>query len=389
MPRKIEKRGKNTYRISVCQGYDQYGRQIIKYKTIKASSDREAERQYTLFAAKVLNGGISHTGKCKVFEFAKKWYELYCKKELAPKTQESYKNHLKKRILPALGHLDIRQLKPTHILQFLNDLKESRKRFDSQEGPISDQTIKYCFRVLSSMLQDAVEWQIIDVNPCTKVKRPRSKRAKVKLPSEAEIKRMLAALHGEPLKYKTIILLAIDTGLRRGELVGLKWQDIDLNEKQLVVRRSNQAIAGRGTFSKSPKTEESERCITLSGSSVQLLKRYHAWQLRQKMKLANQWHDEDWVFAAWNGAAMYPGTPSLWFSRFLKRKGLPHMSFHSLRHLSATVLIAQGVPLKNVSSRLGHADIRTTANIYADTLQSIDKMAADKMDDFLKKAQNT
>ena len=81
MPRKIEKRSKNTYRLSVCQGYDRYGRQIIKYKTIKASSDREAERQYTLFAAKVLNGGISHTGKCKVYEFAKQWYELYCKKE--------------------------------------------------------------------------------------------------------------------------------------------------------------------------------------------------------------------------------------------------------------------------------------------------------------------
>lgn len=388
MPRKIEKRSKNTYRLSVCQGYDRYGRQIIKYKTIKASSDREAERQYTLFAAKVLNGGISHTGKCKVYEFAKQWYELYCKKELAPKTQESYKNHLEKRILPALGHMDIRQLKPAHILQFLNGLKESRKRFDSQGGSISDQTIKYCFRVLSSMLQDAVEWQVIDINPCTKVKRPRSKRSKVKLPSEGEIKHMLAELNEEPLKYRTIILLAIDTGLRRGELVGLKWQDIDLEEKKLAVRRSNQAIAGRGTFSKSPKTEESERCITLSDSSVQLLKRYHAWQLRQKMRLANQWHDEDWVFAAWNGAAMYPGTPSLWFSRFLKRKGLPHMSFHSLRHLSATVLIAQGVPLKNVSSRLGHADIRTTANIYADTLQSIDKMAADKMDNFLKKAQN-
>ncbi len=91
MPRKIEKRGKNTYRLAVCHGYDSYGRQIIKYKTIHVSSDREAERQYTLFAAKVLNGAISYTGKRKVYQFAKQWYELYCRKELAPKTQESYK----------------------------------------------------------------------------------------------------------------------------------------------------------------------------------------------------------------------------------------------------------------------------------------------------------
>ncbi len=234
-----------------------------------------------------------------------------------------------------------------------------------------------------------MEWQVIDTNPCRKVKRPRSTRSKTKLPSEADIQRLLTAVRSEPLKYRTLILLAVDTGLRRGELVGLKWQDIDLEAKNLTVRRSNQAIAVQGTFSKPPKTEESKRCITLSDSSIQLLKQYHAWQLRQKIKLANQWHDEDWVFAAWNGTALYPGTPSLWFSRFLKRNGLPHMSFHSLRHLSATVLIAQGVPLKNISSRLGHVDIGTTANIYADTLQSIDKIAADKMDDFLKKVKNT
>ena len=99
--------------------------------------------------------------------------------------------------------------------------------------------------------------------------------------------------------------------------------------------------------------------------------------------LAEKWIGEDWIFTQWNGKPIYPTTPSAWFRKFLKRHNLPHMSFHALRHLSATVLIAQGVPLKNVSTRLGHADIRTTANIYSEALQSVDRQAADKMDEFL------
>lgn len=384
MPKKIEKRGNNTYRLAVYTGYDMYGRQLIKMKTIKAKSYREAEKQYAIFAAKVLTGAVVCTEKYKLGDFAKKWYCQYCKKELAPKTQESYRNHLEKRILPALGHIDLKQLKPIHIIEFINTLKESRKRYDLKDGKLSDTSIKYCFRVLSSMLQDAVEWQLIDINPCTKVKRPRSRRHKVKLPSEQDIAKLLEALRDEPLQYRTLIYLAVDTGLRRGELMGLKWADINLESGVLQVVRSNQPLTGKGTITKSTKTEESERCVTLSENSLKLLKLYHAAQLRQRMQLANKWVNEGWVFAAWNGKAMCASTPSLWFRRFLKRHGLTPMPFHALRHLSATILIAQGVPLKSVSHRLGHADIRTTANIYADALQSVDQVAAQKMDEFFK-----
>ena len=107
-------------------------------------------------------------------------------------------------------------------------------------------------------------------------------------------------------------------------------------------------------------------------------------QLETKSNLADKWVDENWVFTQWNGKPMYPTTPSQWFLKFLKRNGLPHMPFHALRHLSATVLIAQGVPLKNVSSRLGHADIRTTANIYSEVLQTVNRQAAAKMEEFLQ-----
>ena len=165
--------------------------------------------------------------------------------------------------------------------------------------------------------------------------------------------------------------------------MGLKWSYVDFEKFTLSVTKSNQALSGKGIFTKSPKNQSSVRKIALSENIIELLRDYQQKQTEEKNLLAEKWIGEDWIFTQWNGLPIYPTTPTSWFRKFLKRHGLPHMPFHGLRHLSANVLIAQGVPLKNVSSRLGHADIRTTANIYSEALQSIDRQAADKMDEFL------
>lgn len=387
MPAKIKKRENGSYLLSVAVGYDNKGRQLVKTKTIKASSDREASKVYSLFAAEVQQGLIAYSGKYKLARFAQTWYRDYCMKHLAPKTQRSYKNHIENRIIPALGHIDINKLRPQHIMKFLEHLQEDGLRCDGKPGRLSGESVRYCFRVLSSMLQDAVQWQMIVNNPCTRVKAPRVERADVSLLEENDVALMLQALTAEPIKYRMIVMLAIDSGLRLGELMGLKWTDIDFVKKTLNVTKSNQALSGNGIFTKDPKNRSSIRRIALSDSLIDLLKMYRKWQLEQKFMLANKWIEEGWLFTKWNGRAMYPTTPSQWFRKFLKRHGLPHMRFHALRHLSATLLIALGVPLKNVSSRLGHADIRTTANIYGAALQSVDRQAANKMDQYLQKVR--
>lgn len=384
MPAKIEKRGDNTYLLTVATGYDEHGKQLFKRKRIKASSDREASRQYNLFAAEVQAGQVAYTGKYRLTDFARHWYKTYCEKELAPKTQQSYKNHLEKRILPALGNIDINKLRPLHIMRFLDDLRNQGKRFDRRQGKLSEESIRYSFRVLSSMLQDAVQWQVIPNNPCQRVKPPTAKHAKMPLLNEEQVKVMLTALEGEPLKYRTIILLALDSGLRLGELMALKWDDVDMESGVIQITKSNQAIHGRGVFTKAPKNQSSVRRLALSKSAIHSLRQHQQQQTEEKALLGDKWTENGWVFTQWNGVAMYPTTPSQWFSRFLERQGLPHMPFHGLRHLSATLLIASGIPLKNVSSRLGHADIRTTANIYSEALQSVDRQAAETMDAFLQ-----
>lgn len=384
MPAKIEKRGENTYLLTVAMGYDERGKQLFRRKRITASSDREASRQYNLFAAEVLTGQVANTGKYRLTDFAREWYKRYCEKELAPKTQQSYKNHFEKRILPALGSIDINKLRPLHIVQFLDDLQKQGKRYDRREAELSNETIRYSFRVLSSMLQDAVQWQVIPNNPCQRVKPPTSKHAKMPLLNEEQVKVMLTALEGEPLKYRTIILLALDSGLRLGELMALKWDDVDMESGVIQITKSNQAIHGRGVFTKAPKNQSSVRRLALSKSAIHILRQHQQQQTEEKALLDDKWTENGWIFTQWNGVAMYPTTPSQWFRRFWERQGLPHMPFHGLRHLSATLLIASGIPLKNVSSRLGHADIRTTANIYSEALQSVDQQAAETMDAFLQ-----
>ena len=131
------------------------------------------------------------------------------KKKLAPKTQRSYKNHLNNRILPAIGHIDINKLQPSHIISFINNLQNNRKRFDGREGEVTNEAIRYSFRILSSMLNDAVHWQIIPNNPCEKVEPPSGNHSVVKIPTEENIDKIIKALVDEPLKYRTIVMLAI------------------------------------------------------------------------------------------------------------------------------------------------------------------------------------
>ena len=274
---------------------------------------------------------------------------------------------------------------PIDIINFLNDLKSKAKRFDGKKEPLSDKVIASCFNVLSSMLTDAAHWQVIDSNPCMKVERPKVQRTKMNIPEEENIASILKALQGEPLKYKLMIMLAIATGLRRGELMGLQWKDINLDTGVISVNRSVQEFQKQFII-KAPKTAGSVRSLVVSGSVLELLKDYKREQDAERDKIYELWEmKEAWVFTQWNGKPMNPGTSGHWWLNFLKRHQLPHMPFHGLRHISATILIAQGVPLKNVSARLGHTDIRTTANIYADALESVDRNAADKMDQYLKK----
>ena len=385
MPAKITKKKNGRYLLTVFLGRDLDGKQIVKSKTVDAKSALDARRKYSEFESDVMKGKYAYDNKMKVADLCDLWIRDYVEVRLAPKTLASYKTQIKLRIKPGLGHVRLKDLRPVDIIRFMNELEEARTRYDGKKlDKVSDRVVSDVFKILSSMLTDAVEWQLIPENPCAKVPHPKVRKKRIHLPPEEDINKIMSAVMGLDVKHRLMILLPICTGIRAGEMLGLQWKDIDFDSKIISVVRSNQRV-GKKLITKAPKTEGSARKVSFGDGIGALLMEYKAWQENEKQMLGTQWQcrEELWVFTRWNGIPMGVTTPSQFWTKFLKANEFPHMRFHDLRHLSATILIAAGIPVKTVSARLGHTQVSTTLDIYADSFESVDRSAAKQMDDFL------
>ncbi len=407
----IRLRGK-TYEIAVSCGIDGNGKKIRKYKfwtpaddmTVK-QTEKELQRVAYEFERAVLSGTLMDEN-ITLAEFTKRWLEEYASKQLEVTTYESYKGELSNKILPTLGHMRIGRIQPVHILAFLNNLLEDGARADGRSGAYSNRTVKYQHAILSTILQTAVYWQIIASNPCERVKVPKDRRKiedqKLKFFTEDQAARFLSAIQSCELKYQAIANIAIYGGLRRGEILGLTWKDIDLDSGAVSINKSVSYLPEKGIITKSTKTKGSVRIVTLPENVMELLRQYKREQSEDRLKLGNLWHDAGLVFTQWDGKPMHPCTPYSWFHDFLvahNRKiendvkipaeqkvlhTLPVITFHGLRHTSATLLIAGQTDVRTVSARLGHSQTSTTLNIYSHALKSADKKAAETLRSMLK-----
>jgi integrase len=393
----LEKRGDNTWRLVASCGM-KGNNQIKKKKTVtvkvaceqkscqgctrtaRCRCRREAEKLLAEFVIEIEKGNYIDPSRLSFTEFVERWFRDYGEKQLAPKTLYRYKEILNSRVLPAMGHLKVEQIRPTHLMEFYTNLQEDGIRADGKPGGLSEKTILQHHRIISSILSCAEQWQIIGSNPASRVKPPKVTKKHAACYNEEQTTLLMDALEKEGLNYKTIIILAVFTGLRRGELMGLEWSDIDFNKSTLEVRQASQYLPGKGTFTKAPKNESSVRLMALPASIMVLLKQYKVYQTEERLKAGDLWHGSDRLFTTWDGKAMHPDTISKWFPKFLKRHSLPPLPFHGLRHTAATMLINQGLPAKSISGRLGHAAIGTTYNIYGHYLKSADKEAADRLE---------
>lgn len=408
---KIEKREESSYRLTVSCGYDKQGKQITKRKTVDLShikpnkQEEEAQRQWILFKDEIEKGTFLDAGKITFEDFIQKWLKDYAEPELAPKTFFEYKGLLN-RIITALGHIKLNKLQPTHLTEFYNNLREDGIRADGKSGGLSEKTILHYHRLISCILNWALQWGFILNNPALRVKPPKVPKKEARHYDIEETMYILNLLEYEPLKYKTMITLAIYGGMREGELDALTWSDIDFNNCTININKSLQHIKDEGTFVKSTKNENTRK-ISLPQSLMTLLKEYKVWQNGEKKKLDNLWIESDRLFTQWNGDFIFPSTVSKWFLKFIRKHNasimndeaiqqkekekylLREVNFHGLRHTSATLLINQNTDISTVSKRLGHARTSTTMDIYSHALQKADKSAADKLDNlFNKNVQN-
>lgn len=172
--------------------------------------------------------------------------------------------------------------------------------------------------------------------------------------------------------------------MRWDELLALKWDDFDYENKTVTINKSLQYLSEKGIYIKEPKTRASVRTIRLSDKVFDILDEYREWQERQKEEIGEKWIEEGFVFCNWCGGHLHPETVTAWFTNFIKKQNLDNITLHSLRHTNLTLLIAAGVPLRTVAQRGGHAQTSTTNNIYAHALQSVDELAAEKLGEMLR-----
>lgn len=248
---------------------------------------------------------------------------------------------------------------------------------------LSNKTILHHHRLISSILNTAVQWQVIFFNPCDRVKPPKVERKEAKYLDEEQATHLLELIENENMQYKTIVKLLLYTGMRRGELCGLTWDDIDFDNLLLSINRSSLYLSGKGVFEDTTKNFTSQRVLKLSDVVVDILKEYKIWQTQQRLLMGDRWENSNRIFTAENGGPINPDVITDWFHKFIQKTDMPSISIHSLRHTNATLQIAGGVPITTVAGRLGHANETTTGKIYAHAIKSANEAAADTLQDIL------
>ncbi len=388
----IEKRGKNSYRLTVSEGFDLNGKPMIHRKTVHATK-KDAEVELAKFVTEVQNGLVVDGKSLRFSEFTEIWKRDYGSKELAPTTYKRYCRMLETRLLPYFGHFYINKIRPTDIMKFY-DLLEKDTQLVRKSGnngaktkkPLSGKTILEHHRLLRAMLHKAVYWQLIVTNPAERVQAPKARKPKRRSYDDEQTKILLENLELlsiEDTKYKVAIILTVFTGVRLGELMGLEWQDVDFKNGIISINRSSQYLSDMGVFTKTPKTESSIREIAIPEFIISLLEEYKLWYEKQKSIYGELWTNSDRLFVQADGKPMHPSSISKWFVRYVSTIGLPVINFHGLRHTNASLLVAQNVDIAVISARLGHAQISTTLDFYVHPLLSHNRKAGYALENLL------
>jgi integrase len=312
--------------------------------------------------------GMLATGQKQTLkQYLEHWLENVHRPKIRLGTYVVYRWALYKHILPSLGNIPIQKLTVQQV-----ETLYSRKL---KEG-LSPGSVRNLHTPLHKALSHAVRTNLVARNVCDVVELPHSRQNEMK-PLTREQAHILLETAKE-YHLETLLLVAITTGMRRGEMLGLKWHDIDFDDRNLQVRRTVNRVSKYGFVENEPKTSKGRRKIALPEVVIESLKLHRVFQLEARLKAGTQWQDRDLVFCNRNGGYFAPNYLLYLFHRLLNKAGLPDMRFHNLRHSAATFLLAMGVHVKIVQELLGHSNISMTLDTYSHVLPGLQKEAMDK-----------
>lgn len=272
--------------------------------------------------------------------------------------------------------------KAASIAAALGKKTDSLFVMEQDTTPLSQKSILEYHRFLHAVLAQAEKEMLVPYNAASKATPPKLPRREVNYFQPDEIMRILDALEREPLKWRTIVHLLIVTGCRRGEIMGLKWEKVDFENRKLKIDTTILYAPDRGIYESETKTGET-RQISIPVETISLLREYRRWYLELQLANGDRWKNSGYLFVRDDGSPMQPDSLGRWLAIFSKRHGLPHINPHAFRHTAASVLIHSGTDIVAISKRLGHAKTSTTTDIYAHIIQQADEEASENLADAL------
>jgi len=362
----------NHYYIRYDLGKDSNGKRVQKVES-GFDTKRQAEKALRERITELDNSFANKVERCTLEVYLKEWVESYCKPRLARNTLNGYQVNIDKHIVPYIGSIPLYKLQPSDISNLYKKL--------SEKG-LSSTSILYVHNVLRKSLNCAVKQRVLTSNVINYVDAPLKAKFKAAVLSSDEISKLLDTTKSTEIYIP--VLLAITLGLRRGEILGLKWSDIDWQLKSISIQRTATFYKDEFVLS-DVKTQNSNRTLLLADSVISELNIHKDKQRIFAENFGAGFNSENLVICRADGKPMTSSALNKHYKAALEQAGLPNIRFHDLRHTNATLMLKQNIPAKIVSSMLGHSTIAITLDTYSHVLTDMQKPAVDVIEKMLKK----
>ncbi|MCF8566868.1 site-specific integrase [Alicyclobacillus tolerans] len=395
----IEKRGTNSWRLIVEDGYDASGKRVQRRKTIRIDDEQLLKTKRRLqdylnmelakFQQEVESGQYIRPGRMTFAAFVEEWKKNYADQHLGAFTRRTYMAFIETHLIPEFGHMELHKIKTMHIVSFMTKLRTPEGRKDGRPGPLATNTVLNIYKALKSILDAATKWHVIASNPMAGIDRPspdkqekKRIRAKKHNYTRAESELLITALHEEPEHWRMYYLGVLLGGFRRGEMLGIEWPQVDFERAGLHVTKQISLDEQGNAVEAELKTEESEAFVPMPRWYMDSLAQYKKTWNQERLLAGSDWNggDKQYLFHSGYGDKLYPGTPSLHWRRFLDKHDLPRIRLHDLRHTTAMLLREDGADLKSIQERLRHTRLATTADIYTHESETVSRETADRLE---------
>ncbi|MCL6472540.1 MAG: site-specific integrase [Firmicutes bacterium] len=376
----IYKRSDGLWVGKISVGYDPVTGKL-KRKSFYGKTRKEVMDKMAQILQEVRNGTYVEPVQTSFGEWLDKWLTGYKKGQLKPSTFENYEVLIKTHIKPALGKVPLAKLQ-AHMLQAFYNEKLEKGRVDGKGG-LSTRMVRYLHVIIRQALQQAVKEGLLPRNVADATSPPTVKNKQMRPLTEEELLVFFKAAKDDRLFAAYV--LAVTTGLRRGELLGLCWDCVDLEQGTITVKRQLLKLKQGIVLEETTKSKSGRRNIILTDDAIRELKEYRKRQLQEKLLLGEAYQDNGLVFCKEDGTPLQPEEFTKRFQRWLEKAGLSRVRLHDLRHTHATLLLKAGVPAKIVQERLGHSSITMTLDLYSHVTPEMQKLAAATLNGLLSK----